>query len=301
MNGRRFDKLVRTFATTGSRRGFLAAVGGLAALRTHRTHAANQAPPPCGATGDVCTMLLGCCAGLTCATSAINPSYGVCVPGEGEMTTAGTALVVPFDGDDAAAAQTVTETATSTASSTTDPIADQQAELQARRDEQQLRRSTRKNDQQARKDLQKDRRQENREERDDRNGPNLRLEVVNPGSTDPIEFLRVTNTDEVNIVLNAIYSLPELSGTELASSAVTLQPGETFRFLSRDSEITDTTYGWTSTPICSVGAADDGFLLKAAFSSSGANTDYEVLCDGGPRRRRKRRKNDNQKSRDKGE
>ena len=40
----------------------------------------------------------GCCDGLTCATSAINTSYGICVPGEGGMISTGTGLISPFSG-----------------------------------------------------------------------------------------------------------------------------------------------------------------------------------------------------------
>ena len=44
-------------------------------------------------------MIKGCCSGLVCTTSHINPNYGVCIPGEGEHLTVTTQLVVP--GDDA--------------------------------------------------------------------------------------------------------------------------------------------------------------------------------------------------------
>ena len=36
-------------------------------------------PVPAGA---VCTHRKGCCEGLVCATSHINPNYQVCIPGE---------------------------------------------------------------------------------------------------------------------------------------------------------------------------------------------------------------------------
>ena len=49
----------------------------------------------CGAAGAVCTHLKGCCEGLVCATSHINPNYGVCIPGEGEHLAVTTQLVVP--------------------------------------------------------------------------------------------------------------------------------------------------------------------------------------------------------------
>jgi hypothetical protein len=40
-------------------------------------------------------MFKGCCSGLICTTSHINPNYGVCIPGEGEHLAVTTRLVVP--------------------------------------------------------------------------------------------------------------------------------------------------------------------------------------------------------------
>jgi len=80
-----FDHITRRLAGITSRRQALAALGALAAARLHPTQAASQLEVAgCGAAGAVCTMIKGCCDGLVCATSMINPNYGVCISGEGE-------------------------------------------------------------------------------------------------------------------------------------------------------------------------------------------------------------------------
>src|SRR5829696_5383341 len=85
-----FDRLARRFAGITSRR------QALAAARLHLTQAASQLEVAgCGAAGAVCTMIKGCCDGLVCATSTINPNYGVCVAGEGDQVAVTTQLVVP--------------------------------------------------------------------------------------------------------------------------------------------------------------------------------------------------------------
>ena len=94
-----FDRLARRLSAIASRREALAALGALAAARLQPTQAAQLAVTTCGAAGAVCTHLKGCCEGLVCATSHINPNYGVCIAGEGEHLAVTTQLVVP--GDDA--------------------------------------------------------------------------------------------------------------------------------------------------------------------------------------------------------
>ncbi|MDF3043081.1 MAG: hypothetical protein K0Q71_5787, partial [Thermomicrobiales bacterium] len=79
-----FDRLARRLSGITSRRQVLAALGALAAARLQPTQAAQLAVTTCGAAGAVCTHLKGCCEGLVCATSHINPNYGVCIAGEGE-------------------------------------------------------------------------------------------------------------------------------------------------------------------------------------------------------------------------
>src|SRR4051812_37562765 len=51
----------------------------------------------CGVAGDVCTLLHGCCEGLTCATSRINTSYGICVAGEGGTMAVTDSVIAPGD------------------------------------------------------------------------------------------------------------------------------------------------------------------------------------------------------------
>jgi hypothetical protein len=202
MESERFDRIVRLFARGGSRRRLLAAAGALLALPSRRVWAA-QAPASCAATGDVCTMLLGCCSGLTCATSAINPSYGVCVPGEGGMVTTGTSLVLPFAEDDAEAAQAVVDAA----ASSTDPTA--AAELEAERDAQEAERETRIAEKKAQKEAQKlekqtrlaerrDRRADSRFDRRQRRGPRIELAVACNASP---QFVTIRNhsNDTVNV------------------------------------------------------------------------------------------------------
>src|SRR5215213_5777747 len=94
-----FDHITRRLAGTTSRRQALAALGALAVARLHPVHAAAQSElAGCGAAGAVCTMIKGCCDGLVCATSTINPNYGVCISGEGEQVAVTSQLVVPGSG-----------------------------------------------------------------------------------------------------------------------------------------------------------------------------------------------------------
>src|SRR5215207_6858985 len=105
-----FDRLARLLSGSRSRRQALAALGALAAARLHPAQAATQSEVAgCGAVGAVCTMIKGCCDGLVCATSMINPNYGVCISGEGEQVAVTSQLVVP--GSDGVMAQLAAELA----------------------------------------------------------------------------------------------------------------------------------------------------------------------------------------------
>src|SRR5215216_2956618 len=91
-----FDRLARLLSESRSRRQALAALGALVAARLHPAQAASQLEGAgCGVAGAVCTMIKGCCDGLVCATSTINPNYGVCISGEGEQVAVTSQLVVP--------------------------------------------------------------------------------------------------------------------------------------------------------------------------------------------------------------
>src|SRR5215208_5720628 len=109
-----FDHLTHRLAGSTSRRQALAALGALTAARLHPAHAATQSEVAgCGAAGAVCTMIKGCCDGLVCATSMINPNYGVCISGEGEQVAVTSQLVVPAsDGVMAQLAAELAETET---------------------------------------------------------------------------------------------------------------------------------------------------------------------------------------------
>jgi hypothetical protein len=90
------DRLARLLSGSRSRRQALASLGVLVAARLHPAQAATQLEVAgCGAAGAVCTMIKGCCDGLVCATSMINPNYGVCISGEGDQVAVTSQLVVP--------------------------------------------------------------------------------------------------------------------------------------------------------------------------------------------------------------
>src|SRR3954451_14209616 len=95
MTGTEFDHFVRGLSSAMSRRGVLAAIGPMFAVPPLGQGQVRR--PSCGAEGEVCTPLVGCCAGLLCATSMINVNYGVCIPGEGEIAPVTRALVIPGD------------------------------------------------------------------------------------------------------------------------------------------------------------------------------------------------------------
>jgi hypothetical protein len=320
MDHTRFDQLVRSFSRSRSRRGLLAAAGGFIALGFKPAGANQLLPATCAQTGQVCTMLYGCCSGLTCATSSINPSYGVCVPGEGGMVTTGTSLVVPFDSSDTAQAQSVSNavTDTSTSTTTTTTIDDREAEQDAREAERdarkaqvEARRDTKKDNLETRRDTQQQRREDEREAADAADGPDLEFAVVNGGTAS--EYLFVRNGDDISAVLQGIAKSADAKYTLLGSKAVTLQPGEVFRFTRPASDtITETSYGWTDEIVCGPSTNDQGFLLLASFTASGASTEFTIPCsttstaattnssdDQQRRRRRKRSARGRQQSRGK--
>jgi hypothetical protein len=147
-----FDRLTRRLSGTRSRRQALAALGALAAARLQPTQAAQLAVTTCGAAGAVCTHLKGCCEGLVCATSHINPNYGVCIAGEGEHRAVTTQLVVP--GDDA-----VVTTLTAELAETEEAGAAATEVLEARqaaKDSRRSKRRTRKDNHRSKKRLRQD-------------------------------------------------------------------------------------------------------------------------------------------------
>lgn len=97
MNGTRVHRMIEMLSGLTSRRRVFTALSALSMFRAGARDAAGQVEvPACNAEGDICTYLTGCCTGLICTTSAINPNYGVCIPGEGDHAAVTTAIVVPF-------------------------------------------------------------------------------------------------------------------------------------------------------------------------------------------------------------
>src|SRR5687768_1567619 len=125
MDHAKLDRLARAFAKTSSRRWLLALVGVIMGMLSQRVaRGAQLGPATCGKEGAVCTLLSGCCDGLTCATSAINTSYGICVPGEGGMVSTGTTLISPFSETAVDEVSALVETAST--APTTDPQAERE-------------------------------------------------------------------------------------------------------------------------------------------------------------------------------
>lgn len=272
MNASNFDQFTRAFGRPASRRGLLALAGGFMALRRHQGDAAQLSPDSCASTGEVCTLLYGCCSGLSCATSAINPSYGVCVPGDGGTVSTGTALVVPSNGGDAAAAPVTTDTSTST--TTTDP----QAEREQKIAEKKSRRDAHRNRVELRKDEQKDNKEDQQERRELARGPELEFRLTLPTADDDREFLKVFNRDNLDVVINRIESLTSADFSE-GTPIVNLDTGESFVFISGSSSgLTGSRLDWTTSRLCQ--SASGGFNVTASFNTNAENFEYEILCDG---------------------
>ncbi len=122
MDDGKVDRLARAFAKTSRRRWLVALAGGAMGVLGQRVAIGYQlGPTTCGEEGAVCTLVSGCCDGLTCVTSAINTSYGICVPGEGGMVSTGTTLISPFSETAVEEATALAQTATT--APTTDPLA----------------------------------------------------------------------------------------------------------------------------------------------------------------------------------
>jgi len=162
MEDSRFDRLARFLAAKSPRRGLLAAVFAVFAMRWQRV-SAQFTTLTCGSEGNVCTPLAGCCAGFTCVTSALNPSYGICITGDGGLITAGTSLIVP--GSDGAVAQASAMATAFTSATPVDVHAERQADLQARRDKHDTQLTRRRNQQDERRSKQQTRRSDRRSRR----------------------------------------------------------------------------------------------------------------------------------------
>jgi hypothetical protein len=299
MDGNDFDQYARTFARIVTRRGVLAAAGALAAgFAARSARAAQLAPSTCGAEGQVCTLLMGCCSGFTCATSVINTNYGVCVPGDGGTVTVGTTLISP--GSEEAAqevAALATDATTSTSSTTT---TDPEADREARQAEKQARKTDRKNKQQTRRNSRKSNRETQRNARLLRRGPKLELQLFKPAAADDPEVVKVTNRDDVAVVLAGISSLLRPTIESPLSPTQTRGAGSAFLFLSGVANpelgLAGNQFGWTTGRICSDAEVDDGFVVTAGLTSDLENHEYVIYCDrssGSGKRKRKSKKREN--------
>lgn len=275
MDDNRFDRLTRTIATTVSRRGLLAVAAGLVAMRGRGASAAQLGPSTCGQAGAVCTMLMGCCEGLTCVTSAINVNYGICVTGSGGTVSTGTTLISPFSDGAAEEAAGLASAAAASAATAPDP----QAEREQRIAQRKSRRSSRKSKRSSRRSTRKTNRQTQKDEQRLRRGPRLGFQVTGAGTAD--ETLRVRNLEDESIYLFGIAPLDNLGQSKLIKYS--LGAGSTFLFLSGRLSDWDggNKFEWNQPAICQGDPTQDGFVVTAAFSSSSTKSrDYTILCDG---------------------
>jgi len=305
MDDAEFDRLARAFAKTVSRRltvALLSATTGM--LGQHVARGFQLGPATCGEEGAVCTLVSGCCDGLTCVTSAINTSYGICVPGEGGMVSTGTTLISPFSETVVEEVSALVQTASTTPA--TDPEAEREARVAAirtrrktRRTERKARFDTKRTTVRTRKDDQRNRQRETREAEEAEEaarGPQLQLkllfrEVDGDSEVDgdplvPIEVVRVTNRDDVNVVLTRIETTKgDPNGADLTTSQFTLGPGESYSFISglptEDApDAAKDQYRWMDKVACDNTIQRQGYRVKAAFSRGGKNHEFVVRCDG---------------------
>ena len=291
MHARNFDTLTRRLVTPRSRRAFVAAIGAAFFARSAGAAApAAQVPAACGAAGDVCTLALGCCDGMTCATSYMNPSYGVCVSGgSGGMLPVADSVISP-EGDGIetqlqAALSTTSLTSTTTSSTTTDK--------QTRRDAKQSKRSSRRSTRKSTNNTQ----QTNRKSRRDTHQLNQPAQLIlesftnlpNTGDeTDgfPTEALRVSNVDNVTVTVSSVSATINPALTDTVS--VSISPGSSYLLLSGvsgdDAPTPSSTLAtiWTESFVCrdANGAIDGaGYTIVALQSGGTTSSEFSVLCN----------------------
>jgi len=311
MDDAKFDRLARAFAERFTRRRtvlLLSAATGMVSQEAARGF--QLGPATCGEQGAVCTLVSGCCDGLTCVTSAINTSYGLCVPGDAGMISTGTALISPFSETAVEEVSALMETASTTPA--TDPEVDRQAhvaEIRARREtrraEQKTRLDTRRSKRNTRldtkrarvqtpKDENRNRKREDHKTPEEALGPQLQLTLrfakVGPDSgvdgdqPVPIEVVRVTNRDDVDVVLTRIETLKgPVIGANLAGSMFTLGPGASYSFVSGlpSEDIANATkdrHRWLDKVMCEGTIQKQGYRVTSAFSRGGEPYEFVVLC-----------------------
>ena len=300
MDDAKFDRLARAFAETLTRRRtvlLLSAATGM--LGQEAARAFQFGSPTCGEQGAVCTLVSGCCDGLTCVTSAINTSYGICVPGDGGMVSTGTTLISPFSETAVEDVGALMETASTTPAA--DPEADRQARAaeirtrkKTRRAERRTRFDTKRASIRTRKDERRNQQGDAREAKETAGGPQLHLTLhfaeVDPDSGVvgdpfvPVEVVRVTNRDDVDVVLTRIETIkgPPF-GTNLAGSKFTLGPGASYALVSGlpSEDIANATkdqYRWSDKVMCDETIQKQGYRVTAAFSRGGETHEFVVFC-----------------------
>jgi hypothetical protein len=312
MDDAKFDRLARVFTKTVSRRWLVLLVGAaVGTLRHQNVRGFQLGPPTCRNQGAVCTLLFGCCDGLTCATSAINTSFGICVPGEGGMVSTGTTPISPFSGT--AVEEISARVQTASTAPTTDLQAKRKAriaEIRARKDAKGSKRKTRsdtkRSTQQTRKDERRTRQPEVPETevnapkptpvvdaprptpkvdsleptpQADALGPTLEFQLINPGGGTGTETLRVRNLDEASVLLAKIESV--LHPEDNNATNRTVPPGGSFSYYSGISgEISDQDEQlWKYEIVCS-GTAGAGFRITVGAGTDSVNERHVILCDG---------------------
>jgi hypothetical protein len=315
MDDAKFDRLARVFAKAVSRRQMAAVISAaIGVLGQQGARGSQLAPATCGEQGAVCTLVLGCCDGLTCVTSAVNTSYGICVPGDGGMVSTGTTLISPFSETAVEDVSSLLETTSVTPA--TDLLAERQARIAETRARKDTRKDTKRTEQQtkldtnraqrktrldtkraalrSRKDEKRNRQREARDPEEAPSGPQLDLtlllrEADGDSTTDgnrlvPIDVVRVTNRDDVNVLLTAIETIKgAFNGAELSTPQFTLGLGESYSFISgiRTDDAANAAndkYHWLDKVACDGTIPRQGYRVKAAFSRGAESHEFVVHC-----------------------
>jgi hypothetical protein len=300
MDGVKVDRLAQAFAKTTNRRQLAGLVGAfLSMLGQWVARGTQLGAATCRRKGRVCSLHSGCCRGLTCVTAATNTRYGICVPGTGRMVSIGT---LSSASSEALVEDVTPQAQTSSAAPTTGRKADREAHMaeiragrDAKRTEKKTRLDTKRETQQIRKEEGQNRRLKTREAEEVALGPRLQLELIRTTEDDietsedtnvPVDTVKVTNLDDVDIVLTWIESrLASEDGSSLttSSSKFTLSPGEPYQFVAglKTADSTDARFAWAEVAACDDNPGTGaGYLVKAAFSINAENHDYVILCDG---------------------
>ena len=288
MDGAKFDRLARALSTILTRRGLVAMLGGFTGVAGWRAALASQlGPATCGVQGTICTLVVGCCDGFTCVTSAINTSFGICVPGEGGMVSTGTTLISPFS--EGAVEEATARLQDAASASTTDPLPEQDApveEITTSSDATLSARNKRSASKRSSKPSHKDKPNPR---------PRLRVELrfdEADGDSEmpedqmvPIEVVRVTNRSDVTVLLTRIETIPgDIGRSDLTTSQFTLGPTKSYSFVSglptEDAEDADNShFQWLSNTICNDQVNGQGYRLMAALSLGTKNYGFTILCD----------------------